>query len=362
MKDSLLRLSSAGENAPFLDEFPPECKQCLSSGPKVIDKCPIDGRKARLSKIEGANGVVIGCAKKKSLVESDSLHERVLRGGLDQVNILAPYKRLIVEKYEKAYKRLLHNVERNDAHIIQEFQNVVPDKVVIGSQKNYRAIVADHASADIMLAAKALINVFKAAISIKNELTIYQRLYVEPVWRSEMAVYRLHSVFMNTAYKFYDEFNDYSIWLNVGESYDYVNVDFESVSVVLFHLMDNTRKYAKPSSEVFVHFERSVDSREASIRIEMISLAVEESEKSRILIEGYSGYYAQKMARAGKGIGMSIVNDIVTKSGLSLTIDWDIAGKREMVNGYPYTTNRFILGKLELAHVKNAPPRTQFKK
>ncbi len=346
MSEAFVRLTSHGDSEPFFSEFPPQCAVCIGQKIEVVEHCPLDGRRARHSTIHGTHGSVFGCTRKASLVASRKLHEAVLKEGLEHLKTLGQYKRRIVEQYERAFKRMLHNVERNDAHVIQEFQNVVPDSLLIGSQRSFRSVVAEAISNDLSASAKALTNVFKAAIAIKNELTIYQRLYLDTVWRDELGKYKAHKVLMNTAYKFYDEFNETGIWLDVGECYDEVEIDFECVSVVIFHIMDNARKYAKPNSVIFVSFIRNSEMSDLSIRIEMTSLAVSPDESAQVELEGISGRLPQKLGKAGKGIGLSIVRHIVSRARLKFEVDWGSAG--EAIGDAVYAVNVFLLGGLRL--------------
>lgn len=360
MKYGLIQLTSSGDKEPYFSEFSGECVACIKRQQEIVEKCPIDGRKARHSTVVGPYGAVFGCAKKHGFVVSKSLHESALGDAVKDLKALAEFKRRILEQYEKAYKRLLHNVERNDAHIIQEFQNVVPDALLVGSQKGVRGIVSNAISKDLPAASKALTNIFKAAIGIKNELTIYQRLYVDPHWRPELGTYKAHKVFMNTAYKFYDEFNEVGIWLDVGDCHDYVEIDFECVSVVLFHILDNARKYVKPHSDIMVQFTKRADKDELSIHIEMTSLTVEPDEVSRIELEGVSGRNAEKLGKSGKGIGMAVIRDIVSKAGLAFAAKWGL--DRIHFEGVPYSRNVLILGGLKLVQLGKPIPLSKINK
>lgn len=352
MKESLRRLTSAGDDQPFFDEFPPQCLSCIKGPNALIEKCPIDGKRARHCTITGTYGSIFECNKAEGLVKSAKIHANVLSNGIGLLKTLGEYKRRISEKYDKAFKRLLHNVERNDAHIIQDFQNVVSEAEMIAAHGRHRTVVSSALKKDLPLAAKAMLNIFKAAISIKNEITIYQRLYVDSVWRQEPKNYKVHRVFMNTAYKFYEDFSALGISLKVGDSYDEVLVDFESISVVLFHLLDNAAKYAYPNSTIEVSFLRAADTKTTSIVIQMTSVAVEENEKKEIHLEGRSGIHAIKLGRSGKGFGMSIAADIMCKTDLHLDIKWDIEKKITVHENIPYTRNVFTLAGMKLVKLQ----------
>ncbi|MFT3784336.1 MAG: ATP-binding protein [Nibricoccus sp.] len=342
MSEMLVRFTEASGSSPLLDEFPIECQQCIVHNYANPISCPIDQKQARHRQVKSGYGSIVGCSKKPTLVRGASTFDKILEAKLPILKELAFYKRQLDSRYDREYKRLLHNIESHDAHIIQEFQNVATEDEMVENRNRHREFLADQLSEDPIRSARALLKIFQSAIGIKNEITIYRRLYMEKQWQDERGVHRVHAVILNTAYKFFEDFTAAGIKLNVGQTQTEVYVDFECVSVILYHLLDNSRKYAAPGRPIDVTYAET--SQRIDVRVSMVSLASDPEERESLYLPGVSGKYAKDLKRDSKGQGLAIVRDITSKTDITFSIDWDVENNSVMYNGVPYTRNVFHVG------------------
>jgi light-regulated signal transduction histidine kinase (bacteriophytochrome) len=345
MKETIEMLVVKGIKDPIIDELYPECRKCVMRNLEIIDACPIDKKRARHTKIENEHGYIFGCTKKSTLVLAKKIHHAVLSRHLPFLKELLAYTKQLDERYDKEYKRLLHNIESHDAHIIQEFQYIASEEDMARAARRHREFIADTLSADPIKSARALLKIFQSAIGIKTEITIYQRLYLDKNWEDNKKNYSVHPVVMNTAYKFFEDFSASNIILNIGECYESVLIDYECVSIILYHLLDNAGKYVLKSTSVDITFHRLREM--VVIELSMMSVATEASEYELVFKEGYSGENVRKLKKQekqGKGYGMAIIKEISSRCKYLFEVDWNVERKRILVGDVPYTRNVFRLG------------------
>jgi sensor histidine kinase regulating citrate/malate metabolism len=73
----------------------------------------------------------------------------------------------------------------------------------------------------------------------------------------------------------------------------------------------------------------------------MISLYIEESECSKLFIEGFSGNEAKRTSKGGEGIGMWRIKQMLELNDFSIDVK---AGKEiENLNGFKFSDNEFII-------------------
>jgi hypothetical protein len=335
-----MRILRSNTGDKLVDESHPECGACIAQKRSIVPKCPIDGKCARHTVITLPHGTVFDCAKKHGFVKSARMHEEMIRNTCDVLETLAEYKNVIQRQYEGDYQRLLHNIVSNNAHCIQEVYDIVSEDRLIKDPQQVDSLT--HAIAhDPMAAAKAVLRIFQSAVAIKTEVSTYERLYRKQGQINNKR-HNIHRVFMNTAYKFFPGLSEAGIYLRVEASREEVWLDYECVSIILYHILDNARKYALPRMDIHVTFPR--DYKGISIVMNMISIQILDAEVDNIYAEGYTGVYAKKLERAGTGYGMSIVRELTSRAKIGFNIIRNANPKvSQKSNDVPYVRNIFEL-------------------
>ena len=81
-----------------------------------------------------------------------------------------------------------------------------------------------------------------------------------------------------------------------------MNIDYDSLFVSLYYLMDNSIKYCCPNTKYKIIFKQEED--DFSILFIMISIKINDQELKKITTRGYRSETAQKLNVEGNGIGM----------------------------------------------------------
>jgi K+-sensing histidine kinase KdpD len=95
-------------------------------------------------------------------------------------------------------------------------------------------------------------------------------------------------------------------------------LDFETIRVALYHLIDNTSKYILPDTQLRIKF--SAGEHKFIVSFEMISMEIKEHELEDIFNEGISGENAKKVKKNGDGLGLPIIKTILKLHHTNLKI------------------------------------------
>ncbi|HRP37951.1 MAG TPA: ATP-binding protein, partial [Candidatus Dojkabacteria bacterium] len=191
---------------------------------------------------------------------------------------------------------------------------------------------------DTRKAALMFLRIAKHNIHMKTEFSIYRKLD-----RSDSSIelrpHTIQKVLMNVLHTFFIDFTNNGILVDVDNYYGKVQMDYETIQVALYHLIENASKYTKPNSRIkvqFIELEQSVE-----ILFTMTSLFIEEEEIDKIFTEGYSGKEARNCEVNGDGIGMWRIKQMMHLNKGDISI---IRGTPKVISdGRGYAVNRVLL-------------------
>ena len=144
---------------------------------------------------------------------------------------------------------------------------------------------------------------------------------------------------LNVLHTFFADFSEKNIYVEVGEYYNKTVVDYETIQIAFYHLIENALKYSKPNSKINIDFEDFADF--FLIKFKMTSTYVKPIERDLIFGEGFSGEIAKKTGKSGDGIGMWRIKQMIELNGgcFETVFGDDI----EKVMGISFSTNLFVL-------------------
>ncbi|MEM7791924.1 MAG: hypothetical protein AAF546_11030 [Verrucomicrobiota bacterium] len=258
---------------------------------------------------------------------------------LDSSQIIQTTVTRLEENQHKNIQRVVHNLLSLNAHNIQEIYAFIPqdeNKEMSKRFKSAEAIVR----ANPKSAAKTLVRIARNNSAMKVELSVFSRLLGEnPVLKP--SIHKVHKVLMNIFYVFFPDFTDKYVKVNIEHCTKSAFVDYESLHVALFHLIENLSKYVKEGSDINVSFHES--NHLINVEIKMFSLALKEGEEHRIFVEGFSGHHAKKANLNGKGIGMNRALKLVELNNASIEFLVDHESTQQ-IDGRPYQHQSIKLG------------------
>jgi light-regulated signal transduction histidine kinase (bacteriophytochrome) len=318
------------------------CENCIKSsktGTFVVQSCDSFGETRRIGKMQNFDGNTFICSKDSDLVKSSRIFKEKLAIYSELKAELSIMKKQIEEDHNQPVKRLIHNLTSLNAHSIQDLYSLIPQETLTKNYQNQiknieRLILLEPAEA-----AKTFLRIAKYNASMKTEFSVFKKLYEsEPILQPQY--HPIRKIIFNLLYIFFPDFTDQIIYVDVQENYDKLYIDYESMHVAFYHLIQNATKYAMPNSTIEISFSKTET--KYSINFKMLSLKIEEDEKLKIFEENYSGIQAKKIEKSGNGIGLYLVKRILEMNNAQLVVLNNIEPRfARNLRGIPYEMNIF---------------------
>lgn len=223
---------------------------------------------------------------------------------------------------------MLHNLISLNAHCIQEIYSLVPQDVLASKTTGHIELVENYIVKNVRSSAWTLLRLAKNNNAIKTEFSVFKNLF-ESTPQLSIRQHNIHKVFMNIYYTFFSDFSDKDIKVNIQQSQATAHFDYESISVALHYMIENTAKYILPKTNLQINIFN--EKNYSFIVFDMLSIQIKPEEITSIFEEGFSGSIPEKIGKAGSGIGMHRVARLL-----------DINGGDISVKIYPETLQKYI--------------------
>lgn len=328
---------------PIVNNLATECIACFiecNSPGKLIEMCPKYGYKRRQGKIENSKSITFLCCDKTKTT-------KLFREKLESLSIVFPDLVVNKNEIEESIKtseqlkvnRLVHNLTSINAFNIQEIYALVPQSTLSSNWKDQLNVIQKEIKKNPKQAAMTFLRLAKNNIHMKSEFSIYRKLDRRDKIDLEFQTFNLKTVVLNVLHTFFSDFSDKNIYVDVADFYEKVKIDYETIQVALYHLIENALKYSRPNSSISIEFDS--DDNNIHAKFFMSSIYIKEEERDLIFKEGYSGEIARKMKKSGDGIGMWRIKQMMELNGGSFYADFgdDISN----VIGFDFANNVFIL-------------------
>ncbi len=295
------------------------------------------GKEYRTGKIVSENGTLYAYTVDKKFIRNTNLfktHTNVIVSLLSNLNT---FKKEVSKEINKHINILIHNLTTLNAHDMQELFNLVPQEDLAKNPKRGLKTIKEKIEENTTKASQVFLKLLKNNIATKTEFSVFSKLYEENPTLNKKN-YVISDVLYNVLYNFFPDLTDKEIEITLNFPTTKAFFDYESIQVALFHMVDNIVKYIKPKSTLVIEFKDFLN--EINIVFDMISLKVNEDEKDKIFIEGFSGQCATKNGQSGKGIGMSRVKQILELNNGDISLK---TGDRYANNDIEYNNNIFTI-------------------
>lgn len=302
--------------------------------------CPHDNQNKRIAYHKNDIGELFVCSRnaKTTKLFRDEVNSMVYC--LKSLIILSgEVRQKTMQETSNRVNRVIHNLKSINAHAMQELYALVPQEQLIKNIRENSKIVENAIKKDVRQAALTFFRMAKFNLSIKAEFSIYEKLLQGGEnLKLEKRNHNIRDVIMIVLYMFFNDFNEKDVYIEVEDYYEKVSVDFESFQVAIYHIIENAAKYVAPKTNAKIGFR--IDKHTQFIFFEMTSLYINQDEETAIFNEGYSGVVAQKLRKAGKGIGMYRARRLIELNNGTLTVE---AGEAVNIDGIDYAENKFII-------------------
>ncbi|MGB4772786.1 MAG: ATP-binding protein [Chitinophagaceae bacterium] len=305
-------ISNSGELE--CDNLATECKICFelcnSLGKQIT--CPKYGGERRQGKSMTKKGTIFLCDKTKTTKLFREKMDMLAHTYYDLIIPKKHYENEAKQLEQQRVNRLIHNLTSLNAHNIQEIDDFIPQELLASNYQDLIRYIQEQIKRDAKTAAFMFLRIAKHNVHMKTEFSIYRKLdRLDAVLEPSMNPIR--KVILNVLHTFFIDFSSQKIYVYVAEFKGRVKIDYESIQVALYHLIENASKYTMAGSRIEIYFEEKVD--RVDVNFKMNSLYLDDDEVEKIFAEGYSGKVARDCKLNGDGIGMWQINRMMSLNG-----------------------------------------------
>ncbi len=290
----------------------------------------IGNKKARATRLSSGIYHVIAISTDPDYIKSkkklDAAAEMILSAAY---TLDSSYKRS-----EDRTRRLIHNLKSLTAKIGQEVFYIAQQDLMMNSPRDMVKYVTKEILENTDDAAKGLIEILKHHAAQKAEYSAFEKLTGKALGGVPER-HDIHRVLMNVFYLFFGDFIKKKVQAEVERTRLQVLIDYESIHVCIYYIVENASKYARPGSPFTV--SATDDKGFVVVRFSMESLEILPQEENKIFDEGFSGKRAIESGLHGAGIGLYMARAMAQMNGGTLTV---VPGRG---TGGGYARNTFIL-------------------
>jgi hypothetical protein len=327
------------DNQEALTNLPTYCGECPSvcKSSNEVHQCDHIEEKRRIGIAHIKEGTLFLCTSEA--VKSSSIFRHKLNIAKEFFSFLLNHKAILSSSLGLSVRRVVHNLVTLNGESLQAIYSTIPQENF--SQPNRDQLVEQitrKVQTDPKSVALMLIDLVKNESLVKAEFSVYSKLFEnEPPNRRPYGIHKILMLILNT---FWDDFKDLGIWFEIGNSYEKVFADYDSLAASFVHIFQNSTKYILPHSTMSIRF--SVDGNRIKVILDMISLRVEPNEILSIFNEGYSGINTKLLGKAGDGLGLNLVKRLLELSDGKICFHRDQnTQSRRLYNGLQYENNIF---------------------
>ncbi|ENM3835769.1 sensor histidine kinase [Vibrio cholerae] len=301
-----------------------------------------DKEEYRYLKLNKSSGRGITITKNADFKKSRKTFEKHLSSLIDSIEAIKELTRQATDDLNASTHRLIHNLTSINAHNIQEIYSEFPQDLISGSGKKNIAQISSIITTKPKKISEMILRLAKNNVAMKAEFSVFKRLYDRNT-KIDMNLHNVHRVLMNIMYTFFPDFSDKQVYVNVHDSKAQAYLDYDTVHVALYHLLDNAAKYTENNSNFDITIEQHDD--RVNVVFSMQSIVIEDDELELIFQEGYSGVNAHVLYKSGHGIGMARIKEVLNLNDATIKLERVGPVRNESSNGIclKYQNNIFTL-------------------
>jgi K+-sensing histidine kinase KdpD len=292
------------DNNVVYNSIPPSLgNSLLQKGNNSLSDIVIDNVKIRyrygFSKNE--KGSIYILTDDKKYVNSKNTFKDFLNLNLLLIDSFYKMKTDIIEKYNNQTKELIHNLITLNGHNIQEVFALVPQQSLTKNINEQLKTIKGKITNDIEGAAKTFLRLAKNNMAMKIEFSVFNKLMENKPFLAKEE-HNIRIIILNILQIFYQDFEDKGIKLQLDSSDVDLCLDFETITVCFYYIIENALKYCLPRTTLKIFLLESDG--KFCVVFDMISLQIIQGEENQLCDFGFCGANAKKLGKNGSGIGL----------------------------------------------------------
>jgi signal transduction histidine kinase len=287
------------------------------------------------------NGIVFTLTSEEKYIKRPKLFKKIIEMSAVSLEPITKFQKELIEKQNAKTEEFIHNVTALNSYSIQDLYALIPQNTLsenINKQKDFiKNIIIEQPNNTV----KTLLQLIKYNLAMKVEFSVFERTQKPPGSIKKFS-HSIRSILLSILQIFIDDFEkrEIIVSLDAGEdSEKRIEVDYDSLFVSFFYLLENSLKYCCPKTKFKIFFNEEKDC--FSISFIMISLKIEDSEIRQLTDYGYRSEIAKKVSAEGKGIGMYRIIKTLRLNNAELEINPRINDYTRKIGNIDYEANQF---------------------
>lgn len=246
-------------------------------------------------------GSVYILTDEKKYIRSKGIFREFLSLNLLMIDSFSSLKDDIAEKYNRQTKELIHNLITLNGHNIQSVFALVSQQSLTININDQIKIIKKNIEKDLDASARTYLRIAKNNMAMKIEFSVFNKLMESKVFL-KLHKYEIRQILLNVLQIFYQEFQDNGIELSLDSSDVELSLDFETINVCFYYIIENAVKYCLPKSKFKIILKEGTSY--FKVIFEMTSLEIKKGEEMKLCDFGYRGENTLSLNSTGSGIGL----------------------------------------------------------
>lgn len=291
----------------IVNTFPPEIHSYTTNNKVGFEKAfiTLNNNKyvARIGTIINENGILIILSTKQKHIKKIKLFKNLVDSNANILESIKEMKDNIINKHNTQTEELIHNLTSLNSYNIQDIFSLIPQQLLTKNinysdqLKTIKTIIDSKPNVTI----NTILRIIKNNLAMKIEFSVFEKTMDSYPSVSKIE-HDIREILVSILQIFIHEFEEKNIMVSLEATQKKLNVDYDTLSVSLYFIIENAVKYCLKGSRFKVKFLEESDN--FSIVFDMVSLKIEEHEIEKLSTFGYRAKNAKEVNVKGKGIGM----------------------------------------------------------
>jgi K+-sensing histidine kinase KdpD len=324
--------------------FPSELAYVIKDKPasgSIIDVV-IDKKKykARFGWDETKHGTIYVLATEEKYLTSAKTFKTLMQISIQSLESLSHFKNKIVSEQNDLTDELIHNLKSQNAYSIQNLYALIPQHVLSQNYTKQQEQVRKIITAQPLVTVNTLLNLIKFNLATKIEFTVFDRTMKEN-WAVDKKNYSIRAAILDILTIFIADFEKRHIEVSLAASEKRFDIDFDTLSVSLYFILENATKYCCSYTPLKIFFKEENDC--FAVVFDMISLKIEDDEATKIFDKAVRGRHAVSARIKGDGLGMYRILKTLKFNNAEIEVTPRITHKNKTAGSTIYENNQFKL-------------------
>jgi signal transduction histidine kinase len=326
----------------IFDNFPVEAKFLITDYKEsqntieltIADKKII----ARIGRKKNLYGTIYTLTTEIKYINRYKLFKELVEMSVIALEPLSKFQNELIAHQSSQTQEFIHNVTSLNSYSIQDLFALIPQKVLTENINKQSAVVKDILITTPNVAVKTLLKLIKYSLAMKVEFSVFERtlkLYSNPTKME----HSIRAIILSILQIFIEEFEEHKIDVTLDACEKRISVDYDSLFVSLYYLLENSIKYCCPNTTFKIIFKEDQDA--FSVLFIMISIKIEDDEIARLSTRGYRSESARLLNTEGNGIGMYRILKTLKFNNAVLEILPRVNNYKKKIEQIEYEGNQF---------------------